>query len=343
MIYGRLVIFASSLLLFAATSALDRGSATTVAEPAISGIGQALPPLSDHARKKLTARAEAGDLNAMYDLAHHALRSGDGVMGGPMYYWGSWNNPGESEYWWRKAAALGDPKAMILLGHMYAEPWGVQQDLPKAAQWFEKAADLNSLEAVQALVDLYMGAWSNERDDAKANQWLTRAASMGDRHAMLLLGLRYDAGWGVREDPAEAARWYLKVGEQDGTEEDRRTQSTAWNNLGVLYELGRGVPKDESKAVELYRRAAGRALFSLPAMYNLASLCAEGHGIPENRKAAIQLYLSAYRMGLPDAKDAAERLGVQPLEIRSLKDMDLQADLDVFNRLVKKGGNACEF
>lgn len=334
--YGNLVVLACSFFLFAATCASGQSGTPTVPESATSGIGEALPPLDDRARKMLTARASAGDLNAMYELAHHALRSGDKIMGGPMYYWGNWNNPKEAEYWWSKAAALGDPKAMILLGHMYAEPWGVPQNIAKAAQWFERAAGLDSLEAMRALADLYMGVWSDERDEAKANQWLMRAASMGNRQAMLLLGLRYDAGWGIREDPAEAARWYSKVGDH-GAEEDRRTESIAQNNLGVLYELGRGVPKDESKAAELYRKAAGRALFSLSAMYNLASLCADGRGVPENRNAAIQLYLSADRMGLPAAKQALARLGVEPLEIRSVRDFDLQADLNVTNRLARGG------
>ena len=85
----------------------------------------------------------------------------------------------------------------------------------------------------------------------------------------------------------------MKVSERDGSEDDRRTQAIAWNNLGALYELGRGVPKDESKAAELYRKAAGRALFSAPAMYNLVTLCAEGRGVPQNREAAVRLYLAA--------------------------------------------------
>jgi len=295
-------------------------------EPAVSGIGQVLPPLSDRTRKNLMARADAGDLNAMYQLAHHALMSCAGssdFMCGAMYYWWNWNDPGEAEQWWRKAAALGDPKAMILLGHMYAEPWGVPQDLPKAAEWFKKAAALNSLEAVQALVDLYIGAWSDERDNAEANRWLTRAAAMGDRHAMLLLGLRTDAGWGIREDPAEAARWYEKVIAAGWNIHFDSDLNIAQNNLGALYEEGRGVPKDESKAAQLYSEAArsravgkwdpiGYAFFdgsSTIATYNLAVLCEEGRGVQQDKAAAAWLYRKAAFREMPEAVAALGRLG----------------------------------
>jgi uncharacterized protein len=289
-----------------ATPVFGDGKPSSPRTSATAGIGEALPPLSDQARQKLVARADAGDLGAMYELAHHALRSGDSVMGGPMYYWGTWNNPKESDYWWRKAAVLGDPKAMILLGHMYAEPWGVPQNIEEAAYWFKKAADLNSLEAIQALVNLYIGAWSDERDDSEANKWLIRAAAMGDRHAMLFLGLRYDAGWGVREDAAEAARWYGKVIAGGFNSEHLPDLNTARNNLGALYEEGRGVPKDESKAAVYYGEAA-RGWSA--ATYNLAVLCEQGRGVEQNKAAAVWLYRKAAFRDMREAAAALKRLG----------------------------------
>ncbi len=125
---------------------------------------------------------------------------------------------------------------MILLGHMYAEPWGMPQDISQAGDWFRKAADANRLEGVQDLIDLYLGAWSDERDEPAANFWLARAAAMGDRHAMFILGLRYDAGWGVRADAVEAAAWYAKV--IDAPDSDAVDRRMAMNNLGALYETG---------------------------------------------------------------------------------------------------------
>lgn len=136
--HWRTVVWALLVSVSATTPVFAADKSPSATESAIAGIGEALPPLSNQARNKLVARAEAGNLDAMYELAHHALRSGDGIMGGPMYYWGRWNDPKESERWWRKAAALGDPKAMILLGHMYAEPWGIRQNIEEAGYWSKR-------------------------------------------------------------------------------------------------------------------------------------------------------------------------------------------------------------
>lgn len=314
--------------LIAVTFASNAGNPAPTPELAVSNIGLVLTPLTNRDRKKLTARANAGDINAMYKLAHHALMScagSSGFMCGAMYMWWNWNDPSEAERWWRKAASLGDPKAMILLGHMYAEPWGVPQDIPKAAEWFEKAAVLNNLEAIQALVNLYIGAWSNERDDAEANRWLMRAATMGDRHAMLLLGLRTDAGWGIREAPSEAARWYEKVITAERSQVFDDDLNIALNNLGALYEEGRGVSKDESQAAKLYGNAArgrvvgkgdaiGYAFFdggSTIATHNLAVLCEEGRGVQQNKAAAAWLYRKAAFREMPEAIAAIKRLGLK--------------------------------
>jgi len=295
----------------------------------LTGIGEELPPLSHLDRQRLVIRAEAGNLDAMYALAHHALRKD-----GPMYYWGSWGDVAEAERWWRRAAELGDPDAMILIGHMYAEPWGVPQNISEAANWFLKAADSNRLDAVQALIDLYLGAWSNERDEFAASHWLERAAAMGDRHAKLLLGLRYDAGWGVRENAQEAATWYARAISGDNTVLPTRDQRIAMNNLGVMYEEGRGVPKDESKAAELYRRASGYP--SLRATYNLAVLCETGRGVAQDKQAALWLYREAAIFELPQAAEALKRLGFQP------EDQDREAEALLIHDKEKRTKTACD-
>jgi TPR repeat protein len=277
------------------SSAADRSPPEQ--EHALALIAVDLPPLTDFEKRALTLRAERGDLKAIYELAHHALRTG-----GPMYFWGDWGDPREAEKWWRRAAALGDPKAMILLGHLYAEPWGVPQDLSEAAKWFRLAADKGRLEAVQDLAALYMGEWSDERDDDLASIWLRRAADMGDDRSMLLLALRYDAGWGVREDAREAASWYRKVISAVRTRQVNADQSVALNNLGILYEKGRGVPQDDAVAAALYRLARSD--------FNLARLCEVGRGVALDREGALWRYREvALFSDTPDVDQALKRLG----------------------------------
>jgi TPR repeat protein len=323
-----------------ALSNLTPPNQRSVEKSALEGIGESLPPLSARDRKKLTNKANSGDIAAMYDLAHHALRDGAGPMGSPMYYWGSWGDVRESERWWLKAAGLGDPKAMILLGHMYAEPWGVPQNLAEAAYWLRKAADAGRLEAVQDLINLYMGDWSNERDEEAANIWLERAVAMGDNHAALILGLRYDAGWGVAEDPAMAAEWYNRVIAVPGKflSQDQRI---ATNNLGALYQQGRGVPKDEGKAAELYAKVVPG--FPMEATYNLAVLCERGRGIPQDKEAALWLYRDAAMLEVPEATVALKRLGFPVFNSAATQEAEAGALLAHHDELKKKGTkNICE-
>lgn len=261
-------------------------------------------PLSGSERQALTARADSGDLEAMHTLARRALR-----VGGPLYFPGSWGDVNESQRWWRRAAALGDTKAMIALGHMYAEPWGVPQDLSEAANWFKQVAEMNRLDGMQELVRLYLGEWSDERDEAAAAIWMEKAAAVGDRQSTRLLGLRYDAGWGVPADAAAAAAWYEKVLASEGMA--LRDRIVALNNLGALYEQGRGVAKDEAKAAELYRAAS--ELSSIRGTYNLAVLCEAGRGVPQDKVAALWLYRRAANYNqVSDAADALKRLGFTP-------------------------------
>ena len=49
-------------------------------------------------------------------------------------------------------------------------------------------------------------------------------------------------------DEVEAARWYRKAADQG--------QKTAQFNLGLMYQSGRGVPKDEAEAIKWFNKAA---------------------------------------------------------------------------------------
>jgi TPR repeat protein len=90
-------------------------------------------------------------------------------------------------------------------------------------------------------------------------------------------------------------------------------------NLGVMYTVGRGVPKDAVEAVKWLRKAAVQG--NAPAQYNLGLMYANGDGVPKDaveavkwlRKAAEQGYVFAqfnlgviYANGDGVLKDAVE-------------------------------------
>jgi hypothetical protein len=74
---------------------------------------------------------------------------------------------------------------------------------------------------------------------------------------------------------------------------------SAMNGLGLMYEHGNGVAKDEAEAVRLYRQAAdkGAAL----AMLILGRMYANGRGVAKDETEAVRLYRQAAEKGNTDA------------------------------------------
>ncbi len=93
------------------------------------------------------------------------------------------------------------------------------------------------------------------QDDKEALRWFRLAAAQGNAMAQNSLGLTYERGQGVPKDYQKALRWY-RLAQGQAYEEAilsyRRAanqgDATAQYNLGEMYMLGRGVPKDYTQA-----------------------------------------------------------------------------------------------
>jgi TPR repeat protein len=81
--------------------------------------------------------------------------------------------------------------------------------------------------------------------------------------------------------------WSRKAADQD----DTRQQF----NLGLMYEHGRGVAKDEAQAVVSYRKAADRG--HAGAQNNLGVMYAQGRGVQQNDQQAVLWYRRAAKQG----------------------------------------------
>ena len=119
----------------------------------------------------------------------------------------------------------------------------------------------------------------------------------------------YEKGLGVSKDYKEAVEWYQKAAEQ-GHARARSHQSNlesvlkfeecrsraqqgnvkAQNNLGWMYENGRGVAQDYKEAVKWYRKAAMQGYAD--AQYNLGVRYANGEGVEQDDKEAVMWYRS---------------------------------------------------
>ena len=83
----------------------------------------------------------------------------------------------------------------------------------------------------------------------------------------------------------------------------------AQNNLGVNYEEGTGVEKDEQQAVVWYRKAAEQG--NVYAQYNLGVMYANGHGVTQDYAAAVAWYRYAADNGHAGAKYFLKAICVQ--------------------------------
>ena len=71
-------------------------------------------------------------------------------------------------------------------------------------------------------------------------------------------------------------------------------------SLGLMYDEGRGVPKNNQQAVKWYRLAVKKGLAA--AQYNLGVMYFNGQGVPEDDKQAAKWFRLAAEQGYADAQ-----------------------------------------
>ncbi len=77
-------------------------------------------------------------------------------------------------------------------------------------------------------------------------------------------------------------------------------------SLGVMYQLGLGVPQDDHEAVHWYRLAADQG--GAVAQYNLGEMYAEANGMPQDYIQANMLLTLSAKQGYEPAKELLETL-----------------------------------
>ena len=133
----------------------------------------------------------------------------------------------------------------------------------------------------------------------KALTWLQLAYKNGAGYVANNIASLYYAGSGVFTPPdyAEARKWY-EIALAEAVTTDGKTQPAF--NLGVIYELGLGVEKDNLKAVGLYeiaaRRGYRRALWQLGLLYESG-----GGELNPNKERALEMFSKAAAGGHQEA------------------------------------------
>lgn len=158
-----------------------------------------------------------------------------------------------------KFAALNNNAiAQHQIGDMYFNGFGVQKNYSEAAKWYERSLDNGNLGAATALADTYVML----QDFDTAIQLYSYLTEQGDLIAPIHLGNMYYTGEGVQQDFAKAHQLF-KISAEKG-------EAMAQNNIGLLYLRGEGVPQNNQLALRWFQLAADQN-YAL-AQYNLGHL-----------------------------------------------------------------------
>jgi TPR repeat protein len=111
--------------------------------------------------------------------------------------------------WYRKAADAGSADALVDLGMLHEQGWGVSADQDAALALYRAAAARGSAEGMAAAGQLLQRRGEHEA----AREWYLRGAANGSAEAMNNLGVLYHEGLGVRRDRGEAIRWFRRAAE----------------------------------------------------------------------------------------------------------------------------------
>ena len=207
------------------------------------------------------------------------------VMGRCFHYGlGVDKNGEEAVKWLLKASEAGNPVAQAELAAMYHDGDVVEQDYAKAYELYHQSASLDCLAGIIGLGNLLVLGEGVHKNEELAMSLFEKAASMGSLECMIHLGRVYLDGSIVPKDIALSCKYYEMAAEKGdvGSHEQlgyiygsqqhgilnyeesfrhhlyaaEHGNAIAMFNLGVMYENGEGVEKDDDVAVDWYTKSA---------------------------------------------------------------------------------------
>lgn len=116
----------------------------------------------------------------------------------------------------RILAEQGDADAQALLGVVYYNGRGVEQDYGEAVRWSRLAAEQGNARGQALLGVAYYSGHGVAQDFDEAARWARLAAEQGDAGAQVVLGTLYLNGTGVARDHVSAHAWLTLASSASG-------------------------------------------------------------------------------------------------------------------------------
>jgi TPR repeat protein len=228
----------------------------------------------------------------------------------------------------KRASENNDPKAMTLLGELYADGLGVPNDDKKAVDWYKLAIERGDREAMFSLAMFRMAGRGGPADRGEAARLLGEAAKRGHVIAAYDLALLYLEGQVFPQDFAKAATLMRQAADAGSPQ--------AQYALATLYKDGRGVKKDLSEAARLLGEAAKAGMTEAEVEYGIALF--NGTGSRRNESAALPYLLKAAKKNNPIGQN---RLALMYATGRGVKADPVEAGR--WHLIAKAGGDLDPF
>ncbi len=145
-----------------------------------------------------------------------------------------------------QAANLGNVESMNLLATLYLGEEGVPVNHELAFKWASKSAEFGNPQGMRNLVNFYANGIGTEKDVKKAMEWGEKAKDAGIDCSDLLYVIYLESD--NYEDQKKGFNFlYANQNAPD---------PSVWRVLGICYENGIGIDKDEAMAVQWYELAS---------------------------------------------------------------------------------------
>ncbi len=190
--------------------------------------------------------------------------------------------------WYRRAAAAGDAYAMHNLALASRRAHGTPLDYRRAMFWWQRAASLNLAQAQCWIGNMFHDGqavpFSYSAHDRQAVKYWRAAAAAGSIEAMKNMSDARRDGLGVTVSHFKAVRWLA-----------RTNDASAMDDLGICYQFGDGVAVNLAMAAHWYHRAARYG--STDGMVRWAVAAKQGSGVKPDPAAAIRWFTKAADRG----------------------------------------------
>ncbi len=153
-----------------------------------------------------------------------------------------------SRDWYEKAAAQGQPDALLAMVRYYDKGLGGPASPEKATASCLAAARAGSIIAMNEMAVRYQRGTGIAQDNVAAIGWFTLATQNGVASAFINLGNCYETGNGVRMDLVKAGEYYAAAA--------KAGNPVAQALIARLFEEGKGTEKNLAYAYVNYKRAA---------------------------------------------------------------------------------------